>query len=109
MAQEIGLTVLESGFLIRSGENESTTFPSALLEDAFLLSASSPLPEKSGKVGDDFYVYSFIDRQVPSMPDKSEVVEKYRKELMQMKQQQLLSAWLRHQEIDAKITTNPNL
>lgn len=109
MAQEIGLTVLESGFLIRSGENKSTTFPSALLEDAFLLSASSPLPEKSGKVGDDFYVYSFIDRQVPSMPDKSEEVEKYRKELMQMKQQQLLSAWLRHQEIDAKITTNPNL
>jgi hypothetical protein len=43
------------------------------------------------------------------MPDKSEVVEKYRNQLMQMKQQQLLSAWLRHQEIDAKITTNPNL
>jgi peptidyl-prolyl cis-trans isomerase D len=109
MAQEKGLTVLESGFLVRSGENASTTFPSALLEDAFLLSASSPLPEKVGKVGDDFYIYSFIDRQVPPMPDKSEVVEKYRNQLMQMKQQQLLSAWLRHQEIDAKITTNPNL
>jgi peptidyl-prolyl cis-trans isomerase D len=109
MAQEKGLTVLESGFLVRSGENAGTTFPSALLEDAFLLSASSPLPEKAGKVGDDFYIYSFVDRQVPPMPDKSEVVEKYRKELTQMKQQQLLSAWLRHQEIDAKITTNPNL
>ncbi len=109
MAQKMGFTVSESGFLDKSGQTAGTSFPASLTEDAFQLSSSSPLPEKPGKSGDDFFVYTYLDRQIPSLPDKGEVVEKYRQQLVQAKQQQLLSAWLHHQEINAKITKSPNL
>jgi peptidyl-prolyl cis-trans isomerase D len=109
MAEEMDLPVLESGFINQSGQNDKTTFPSALLGDAFLLSASSPLPEKPGKVGDDFFVYTFVDRQIPDLPDNSEEIEQFRQNILRAKQQQLLSAWLRHQEMNAKITRHPSL
>ncbi len=109
LAEEIGVTVLETGFLGQNEQNAETTFPSGLLEGAFVLSHSSPLPEKPGKVGDDFFVYSFFDRQIPTMLDKSEEVEKYRQSLLRFKQQQLLSAWLRHLELDASITRHQSL
>lgn len=109
LAQEQGFTALESGFLSQSEQNNTATFPSALIEDAFQLSPSSPLPEKPGKVGDDFYVYSFLDRQIPTMPDKSDEIAVYRENLLRFKQQQLLSAWLRHMEIDAEITRHSSL
>ncbi|GAB6191275.1 peptidylprolyl isomerase [Desulfocastanea catecholica] len=109
LAKEMDLPVLASGFIKQSGQNDQTTFPSALLGDAFLLSASSPLPEKPGKVGNDFFVYTFADRQVPDLPDDSEEIEQYRQNLLRAKQQQLLSAWLRHQEMNAKITRHPSL
>jgi peptidyl-prolyl cis-trans isomerase D len=108
-ADEMGLSVLASGFINQNEQNDKTTFPSALVGDALLLSTSSPFPEKPGKVGDDFFVYSYIDRQVPDLPDASEEIEQYRQNLLRTKQQQLLSAWLRHQELNAKITRHPSL
>lgn len=109
MAQELGVSVQESGFLNQSEQNNDAAFPSALLGEAFLLSASSPLPEEPGKVGDDFFIYSFLGRQTPTMPEGSEEAEKYRENLLRFKQQQLLSAWLRHLETDAKITRHQSL
>lgn len=109
LAQEVGTTALDSGLFNRSEQNNNTKFPSALLGDAFMLSPSSPFPEEPGKVGDDFFVYSFLDRQIPTMPEKSEEIAKYRENLLRFKQQQLLSAWLRHMELDAKITKHPSL
>jgi peptidyl-prolyl cis-trans isomerase D len=109
LALDMGIPVVESGFLNQREPNNQTAFPSSLLEDAFLLSQSAPLPEKPGKVGDDFFVYVFLDRQTPTMPENSEEIEKYRKSILGFKQQQLLSAWLRHQEIDAEITRHPSL
>ncbi len=109
MAEKMGIAVLASGFITQSGQNDKTTFPSALLGDAFLLSASVPLPEKPGKVGDDFFVYTFVDRQTPALPDDSEEIAQYRQNLLRAKQQQLLSAWLRHQEMNAEITRHPSL
>ncbi len=109
LAQEMGTTVSDSGFMDKNEQNSKTKFPTSLLEDAFLLSPSSPLPEKPGKVGDDYFVYTFLDRQMPTIPESSEEAEKYRQEVLQSKQQQILSAWLRHMEQDAEITTNPNL
>ncbi len=106
LAEAIGTTVLETGFL---GQKDNSAFPSALLAEAFVLSPSSPLPEEPGKVGDDFFVYSFLDREIPTMPEKSEEVDKYRQSLLRFKQQQLLSAWLHHMELNAKITKHPSL
>jgi len=109
LAEEMGLTVSESGLLGKNEQSDQTTFPTPLLSDVFMLSSASPLPEKPGQDGDDFYVYSFEEKQVPTMPDKSEEVEKYRASLLRFKQQQLLSAWLHHQELNATIVKNENL
>jgi len=109
LAQKMDFTVLESGFLTRSEQNKNTTFPSTLLEEVFLLSSSSPLPEKPGKVGNDLFVYTFLERKVPAMPEDNDIIETYRTDLLRLKQQQLLSAWLKHQETQAKITSHSNL
>ncbi len=109
LAQEQGIVLLDSGFINRNEQNETTKFPSELLDTAFLLSQSSPLPEEPGKVGDNFYVYSFLARQIPTMPDKSEEIAKYRENLVRFKQQQLISAWLHHMQINAEITQSPSL
>ncbi len=108
LAQENGFSVLESGFLSRREQNK-TPFPSSLVENVFLLSPSSPLPETPGKVGDDFFVYSFLDRQIPTMPKEGPELVQYRENLLRFKQQQLLSAWLRHMEDSAKITRHQSL
>ena len=108
LVKEKGYKVLESGLLNRREQNE-TPFPASLIEDVFLLSPSSPSPETPGTVGDDFFVYTFLDRQIPSMPKDSKEVAQYRDNLLQFRQQQLLSAWLRHMEIDAKITRHQSL
>ena len=108
LAQEKGFSIQESGFLSRQEQNNST-FPASLIEDVFLLTPASPLPEAPGKVENDFYVYSFFDRQIPTMPKDSPEMAQYRENLLRLKQQQLLSAWLRHMEAKAKITRHQSL
>ncbi len=109
LAEKMGLTLSESGLLGKNEQSDKTTFPTSLLGEVFLLSSASPLPEQPGKAGDDFYVYTFLEKQIPTMPDKSEEVEKYRASLLRFKQQQILSAWLHHQELNATIIKNENL
>ncbi len=109
VAQEKGLTVKESGLLGQNAAEGKSDFPSSLLPTAFLLSAGSPLPEAPGRVGDDFFVYTFLSRETPKMPENSDELKKYRDNLQRYKQQQLLSAWLRHLEVDAKITKHQSL
>lgn len=108
LAQEKGFPVQESGFLSRQEQN-SNDFPSSLIEDVFLLTATAPLPEAPGKVDNDFYVYSFLNRQVPTMPKESPQVAQYRDSLLRFKQQQLLGAWLRHMELSAETTRHKSL
>lgn len=108
-AQEKGLSVKESGPLGQNTPEGKSDFPAALLQTAFLLSKSSPLPETPGRAGDDFYVYTFVSRDIPKIPDNGEELERYKSSLQRYKQQQLLAAWLRHLEVDAKITTHKNL
>jgi peptidyl-prolyl cis-trans isomerase D len=108
-AQEKGLSVKVSEPLGQNASEGKSAFPASLLQTAFLLSKSSPLPEAPGRAGDDFYVYTFVSRDIPKMPENAEEVEKYKNSLQRYKQQQLLAAWLRHLEVDAKITTHKNL
>lgn len=109
LADEQGLTVSESGLLSRNGQDSDKTFPASLLETAFKLSAHAPFPDEPGRVADDFYLYAFSAREVPSLPEDSKEVEQYRQNLIQFKQQQLLSAWLRHMEIGSEITQHQSL
>lgn len=109
LADEQGLTVNESGLLSRSGQDGEQTFPASLLETAFKLSFQAPYPEEPGRVADDFYVYAFSNREVPSLPEDAKEVERYRQNLLQFKQQQMLSAWLRHMEGASEITQHQSL
>lgn len=111
LAEEKGLAVQESGFLGQNEKNGKNLFPASLLREAFLLSPSSPAPEKPGREGDDFYAYIFLDRQIPTMPadNNNEELKKYRENLQRFKQQQLISAWLRHMEMNAEVTQHKNL
>lgn len=108
-AQEKGLTVKDSGLLSQNAADSKSAFPAALLPTAFLLSASSPLPEAPGRGGDDFYVYSFSAREIPKISENNDEMNKYRENLQRYKQQQLLSAWLHHMEVGAKITKHQSL
>lgn len=108
--QGSGLAVKESGLLGQQNTAEARSeFPAPLLQKAFLLSAASPLPEEPGRAGEDYYVYIFVERQIPTMPENSDEMKKYRENLQRFKQQQLLSAWLRNLEISAKISKHPSL
>ncbi|MFH0781671.1 MAG: SurA N-terminal domain-containing protein [Pseudomonadota bacterium] len=110
-AQEKGLTVKESGLLRlnqKTAEDKSD-FPTSLLQTAFLLSKATPLPDAPGRSGDDFFVYTFLSRETPKMPENSDEMKKYRENLQRFKQQQLLAAWLQHLEISAKITKHQSL
>lgn len=109
LADEQGLTVKDSGLLSRRGQNGEQTFPESLLESAFTLSSQQPYPEAPGRVADDFYVYAFSDREVPTLPEDAKEVAQYKQNLLQFKQQQLLSAWLRHMEGESEITQHQNL
>jgi peptidyl-prolyl cis-trans isomerase D len=109
VAQEKGLTVTESGLMAQKAGEGKSDFPAGLLHSAFLLSSTSPLPETPGRDGDDFYVYSFLQREIPKMPENSDEMKKYRDNLQRAKQQQLIAAWLRHLEIDAKISKHQSL
>ncbi len=108
-ALEQGYEVHTSGLLAQNNQNQDKDFPASLLPDAFLLSSSTPAPESPGQVGDDFYVYTLLARQAPEVPEEREELAPYRANLMRFKKQQVLSAWLRNQEMKAEITQNNNL
>lgn len=105
-----GLTIKESGLLAQFADKEvKSEFPTALLPSAFLLSSASPVPEAPGRSGEDFFVYAFAKREIPKMADDAEEKKLYRETLQRYKQQQLLAAWLRHMETEAKISKNQHL
>lgn len=108
-AKEKELLIKESGLLAQFGVEQKGEFPAALLPSAFLLSTSVPVPESPGRSGDDFYVYHFLEREIPKLPDDEEEKTLYRETLQRFKQQQLLAAWLRRMEVEAEITQHKNL
>ena len=109
IAKDGGYTVSHSGLLARNNQNADTDFPAAFLDNAFLLSAAAPLPKETAQDGDNYYVYHFKNRVIPEMADDSEEIEQYKTSLLNFKQQQLLSAWLRSQEAQAEIVQAPSL
>lgn len=109
IAKTEGYTVSHSGLLGRNNQNEGTDFPAAFLENAFLLSPGAPLPKETAQDGDNFVVYSFKNRVIPEMVEDSKEIEQYKASLLNFKQQQLLSAWIRNQETQAEIVQHQNL
>jgi len=108
-SQESGYVVKESGLLSQNGSEQQSDFPTSLTKDAFLLSASSATPDEPGQDGGDYYVYSLLSRQTPDLPTDSKELAKYRENLLNFTQQQILSAWLQHMEMNSEITQNQSL
>jgi peptidyl-prolyl cis-trans isomerase D len=109
LADEKGLELKESGMLSQNNQENEGDFPSSLIQDAFLLSPNAPLPEAPGKAGEDFYVYSYLERATPEMPENNEELEKYEENLLQFKQRQLLAAWIKNLQAKAEITQHQSL
>lgn len=88
----------------------SSGFPSSLLMNVFALSGSNALPDEVATVGNTFYVYKFIERNLPdSAAMTDEEKEQFSSQIINAKQERLLIAWIRNQEKSADIFTNKNL
>ncbi len=109
VAAEHDIEIKESGYLSQKEPDKNGSFPAELLSQVFLLSPASPFPEEPGQVGDDYYIYGFTDSNIPELPSKSDEIEQLKNNLIRFKQQQLLSAWLMHQEKNATITKHQSL
>ena len=109
IAKDKDYSVSHSGLLSRNNQNVDTDFPAAFLENAFLLSAAAPLPKETAQDGGNYYVYHFNNRVIPEMAKDSEEIEQYKTNLLNFKQQQLLSSWLRNQEAQSEIIQAPSL
>lgn len=102
-----GLELSDSGLLDRRGEAQSS-FPPSLVSQVFMLSATEPLPQNVAPVNEDFYVFSFQERQTPDVAAGDDL-EKYRQQLLSSKQQQLLAAYIANLQKDADITVHTSL
>ncbi len=107
VADELGLTIQESGLIGRRGLEEST-FPAMLVSDIFTLSASEPYPDEPGLVSNDYYVYKYAEEEIPEIKEETDV-EQYQQALLGGKQQELLSAYLANLEAKAKVTKHTSL
>ena len=96
--------------LSRGSMDTDNDFPPSLLGDVFLLNNDKPLPEEPANVGEDIYLYQFISRTIPTAATMTEEEnEQYRTQIMNAKQDRIITAWLRHQEQTAEILTNRNI
>jgi len=109
-AEEKGLTVEESGYLSKNSDtNEESSFPVAMVDDIFKLSGKDPLPAEPRLQDGDFYVFEFIGQKLPEEAITEEDKERYKNAIIQLKQQQLLAAWLDGERQKAKIMTHKSL
>lgn len=107
-AAGLGLKIEDSGPL-KKMENASSSFPSSLIGQSFRLSRLSPYPDQPEEVDGNFYLFKFMNRQIPKSQLTDTGREKYKKILQEMKQKRIIGAWLKMLEKDAKIYTNKNL
>ncbi|PID73028.1 MAG: hypothetical protein CR992_00250, partial [Desulfobacterales bacterium] len=106
-AEQLGVN--ESGFFSRNAQKTETTFPAALMQTSFLLSNSTPIAKEVGSDAGKFYVYKLLERELPRLPENGDEEAAYRANLINVKQQQILEAWLVHLESKATITRHQGL
>ncbi|MBC8208744.1 MAG: SurA N-terminal domain-containing protein [Desulfobulbaceae bacterium] len=109
-AQSQGLAVQQTPSLSRNSQQQGVDVPAKLLSQAFRLGPNNPLPQEAASDNDSFYAFRFLDRALPSTTALSEEDwARYREALLQQKQNQLLSAWVKQQELNADLFINSNL
>jgi peptidyl-prolyl cis-trans isomerase D len=98
-----------SGHLSRNQQNPSSPLPVSLHAQVLQLSKSSPLPKEPAELEDAFFVYTFHERKSPEKKADEQEEKRYRDALISFNQQQLIAAWLRNLEGQAKITRHKSL
>jgi peptidyl-prolyl cis-trans isomerase D len=109
IAETQGLTLQDSGPLLKNDPNHQSGFPQSLVQDVFRLSASSPVAKQPGLVDQNFYVYRFNERQPPQTAMSDEDRKRYRELLLQFKQQRILDAWISNRQAQADIKIHSSL
>lgn len=109
IAETQGLTLQDSGPLLKNDPNHQSGFPQSLVQDVFRLSASSPVAKQPGLVDQNFYVYRFNERQPPQTAMSDEDRQRYRELLLQFKQQRILDAWISNRQAQADIKIHSSL
>ncbi|MEE4166281.1 MAG: hypothetical protein V2I35_09795, partial [Desulfocapsaceae bacterium] len=104
-----GQEVKLSGLLTKSGASQETSFPQALIQSVFRLSAAMPLPEEPAVVDNDYYVYKFMERTPPEESISEDDRSGYAEMLLQFKQQQIVDGWLKNQQESADIFVHKSL
>jgi peptidyl-prolyl cis-trans isomerase D len=107
--QDRGLTLQESGPLLKNDPAHASDFPQALVNDAFRLTRSAPVASEPGVVDDSYFVYRFDQRTPPEAAMNEDDRERYRELLLQFKQQNILDAWLRNRQAEADIRIHKSL
>ncbi len=109
LIQAAGATLETSGLLSKVHQDPKSPFPSSLVNQIFELSAKSPYPVQVGQADKQYYVYKFAQRIIPKMELSATEREQYKGALSQLKEQELLNAWLAHARKQATITTYKGL
>lgn len=108
-SSEAGFTPQSSGFFTKAKPNEDSEFPAALIAQAFRLTTEQPTPTEPAIVGDDYYVFYLTERKAPEGEMTDEEKSGYKDTLKRLKQQQILSAWIKNQEQDTVVTIHKSL
>jgi peptidyl-prolyl cis-trans isomerase D len=109
IAEAQGLTLRDSGPLMKNDPDYQSGFPQSLVQEAFRLSTSSPVAEQPGLVDQNYYVYRFNERKPPQTAMSDADRERYRELLLQFKQQRILDAWLSNRQAKADIKIHSSL
>jgi peptidyl-prolyl cis-trans isomerase D len=109
-AAEAKLQAKKSGPLGKNNATPDPVLPPSLIDQALLLSAKSPFPKEVLAAGDDLYILQFLERKLPETASLNAATRKeYTATLLKQKQDRLLSAWLKHQQENSKISVNKNI
>ncbi len=107
-AEKGGFTVQDSGYLSKNSQSNTDVAP-AMIGEAFKLSAKEPFPAEPLENDGKFYVFQFIGQQYPEISLTDEEKERYSSAILQMKRQQVLSAWLENRRAQSKVFTHQSL
>ena len=85
------------------------SFPQQLVQEAFRLSRAEPVIPEPALVDEDYYVFQLEERSTPEEPISDAERQRYRELLIEFKQQQLVEAWLKSRQNQAKISIHHSL
>ncbi len=107
-AEKNGLVITSSGDLSKT-DTENNGLPPNLVESAFKLTTVAPYPEEPLESGNSFYILEFTERKNPVEELTDADKERYENAIIQLKQQQTLSGWLKNRREQAKVYIHKNL